>query len=90
MALASARFGEQFSITVAPLRAERLPVFVYGPSVLVTVTDPHAELTISDRRLQDLFAFTAAEVRIARALLEGATLRENLGLPRPKNRFFQN
>ena len=21
---------------------------------------------------------------------EGATLRENLGLPRPKNRFFQN
>jgi DNA-binding CsgD family transcriptional regulator len=76
MALASARFGEQFSITVAPLRAERLPVFVYGPSVLVTVTDPHAELTISDRRLQDLFAFTAAEVRIARALLEGATLRE--------------
>jgi alkanesulfonate monooxygenase len=43
--------------------------------------------------LDDFVAQVIPELRrrgLFRREYEGETLRENLGLPRPKNRFFQN
>jgi DNA-binding CsgD family transcriptional regulator/PAS domain-containing protein len=63
-------------LTVMPLRAGRLPVFAAGPSVLVTVTDLHADLAIADGELQALFGLTVAEIRVVRALLQGHQPRD--------------
>jgi hypothetical protein len=41
--------------------------------------DDYVELVVPELQRRGLF----------RREYEGATLRENLGLPRPKNRFFQ-
>lgn len=64
------------SLTVAPLRVESGPVFLSRLCVLVCVTDPDAALSLSERRLSQLFGLTQAERRLALALFEGATLRE--------------
>ncbi|HEX4197215.1 MAG TPA: helix-turn-helix transcriptional regulator [Caulobacteraceae bacterium] len=63
------------SLIVAPLRSERS----LGPgaaSVLVCVADLEASLSPPERQLRDLFGLTPAEIRLALALLEGASLRE--------------
>jgi len=76
MALAAADGRAPLSITVAPLQAERWPMFSSGPLVLACVTDLEAELDVSEARLRDLFAFTAAEARVARGLLRGERPRQ--------------
>jgi DNA-binding CsgD family transcriptional regulator/PAS domain-containing protein len=64
------------SLAVAPLRAEAGPVILSRPCVLVCVTDPDAGLSLSERRLTELFGLTQAERRLALALFEGATLQQ--------------
>ena len=76
MALPATDGGAPLSITVAPLHAERWPMFAGGPSVLACVTDLGADLDISECKMRDLFALTAAEARVARLLLRGAKPRE--------------
>jgi DNA-binding CsgD family transcriptional regulator len=63
------------SITVAPLRAERL-LATASPAVLVCVTDLEAGVSLPAQQLGDLFGLTPAECRVALAMFEGATLRE--------------
>jgi DNA-binding CsgD family transcriptional regulator len=63
------------SLTVAPLRAERLLAFA-APSVLVCVTDLEAGASLPTQHLAALFGLTPAEARVALALFEGATPRE--------------
>lgn len=64
------------ALTAAPLRAEAGPVILSRPCVLICVTDPEAALSLSERRLKELFSLTRAESRLALALFEGAALRQ--------------
>jgi DNA-binding CsgD family transcriptional regulator len=64
------------SLTVAPLRVESGPVILSRPCVLVCVTDPDAALSLSERRLSELFGLTHAERRLALALFEGSSLQQ--------------
>lgn len=64
------------SITIAPLRRQSAPVFFDEPSVLVCVTDLEARLHLPEQNLRDLFGFTPAEIRLAMALFDGASLHE--------------
>lgn len=64
------------SVTVAPVRTNRLAVFDHRPSVVVCVTDPDAGATVSEHRLRGLFGLTPAEARVAVAIMDGATARE--------------
>ncbi len=71
MALPAPDGRAPLSVTVAPLQAARWPMVTSGPSVLACVTDLEAELDVSEARLRELFALTAAEARVARSLLLG-------------------
>ena len=75
MALATPSRTLPLSLTVAPLRAERLSTSG-APAVLVCVTDLEAGVSLPEQRLRDLFGLTPAETRLARALLEGLAPRE--------------
>jgi DNA-binding CsgD family transcriptional regulator len=75
MALPTASRLLPLSLTVAPLRSERM-MAVAAPSVLVCVTDLEAGASLPAQHLAALFGLTPAECRVALALLEGATPRE--------------
>ena len=64
------------SVIVAPVRAERLAVFQGEPSIIVCVTDPEAGVSLPEQRVRDLFGLTAAEARVALAMVEGDGPRE--------------
>jgi DNA-binding CsgD family transcriptional regulator len=69
------RDGGTLSVTVAPLAALALPMFARGPAVLVTIADNRADEAVVRRNLEDVFGLTAAETRVALALLAGASPR---------------
>ena len=50
-------------------------MFTSGPCALVTIADPKPDEHTVGVKLRELFALTAAEVRVALALLGGATPR---------------
>lgn len=64
------------SVTVAPIRSERIPVFDHRPSVMVCVTDPDAGAVISEERVKGLFGLTPAEARVAVAIMGGASAKD--------------
>jgi len=64
------------SVTVAPVRANRLALFDGGPSAIVCVTDLEAGVSFPQARLCELLGLSAAEARVAMALVEGRTPRE--------------
>jgi DNA-binding CsgD family transcriptional regulator/PAS domain-containing protein len=64
------------SVTVAPIRSERLPVFDHRPSVVVCITDPEAEQAISAQQVLGLYGLTAAEARVAAGLMSGVSSRD--------------
>jgi DNA-binding CsgD family transcriptional regulator len=65
--------GHSLSVTVVPLAARALPIFTAGPFALVTIHDARADEKNVRKKLEELFALTPAEVRVAAALLAGAT-----------------
>ena len=76
MVLRTAAGLSPLSVTVAPIRSERIPVFDHRPSVMVCVTDPDAGAVISEARLQGLFGLTPAEARVAVAIVGGASAKD--------------
>jgi len=74
LALASPARRLPLSVTVAPIHDARFAP--PGRSALVCITDLEAGVSIPERRLRELFALTAAEARIGRALLEGMSPKE--------------
>jgi DNA-binding CsgD family transcriptional regulator len=72
------RRGERspLSVVAAPVAAERFSLFHAEPGVVVCVSDPDAASSVSESFLRDLFGLTGAQARVARALMEGQTLRE--------------
>jgi DNA-binding CsgD family transcriptional regulator len=64
------------SVIVAPVRADRLAIFHGQPSIIVCVTDPEAGVSLPEQRVRDLFGLTAAETRVALAMVEGFSPRE--------------
>ncbi len=76
MPLATATRRLPLSITVAPLRSERMEVFDGGPSAIVCITDLEAGASLPEQRVCELFGLTPAEARVALALLEGGGPRD--------------
>ena len=76
MALSTPARRLPLSISVAPIRSERSPLFDDGPSALVCITDLEAGVSLPEHRLVELLGLTPAEARVALALLEGGGLRE--------------
>ena len=68
--------GPPLSVSVMPVRAPILPVFVHEPCVLVCANDVESSPVLPERRLRELFALSAAEARVAAAVLRGETPRE--------------
>jgi DNA-binding CsgD family transcriptional regulator/PAS domain-containing protein len=76
MAVATPLRRAPLSITVAPVRSDRLSALHRGHSVLVCVTDPDANVSLPEQTLRDLFGLTKAEARLALALFEGKSPSE--------------
>jgi DNA-binding CsgD family transcriptional regulator len=74
MSLAKPGSRWPFSITVAPVAAGTLSLLGGAPSVLISIADPEARVTLPANRLRELFGLTAAEARLALWLLQGETL----------------
>jgi DNA-binding CsgD family transcriptional regulator/PAS domain-containing protein len=71
MALPTPTRALPLSLTIAPLRSERLLAGAEAPSVLVCVTDLEAGVSLPVERLRELFGLTPAEARVALAVFEG-------------------
>lgn len=74
MSLAKPEGRWPLSITVAPVAAETISLLGGAASVLVTIADPEARVTLPAERLRELFGLTAAEARLALWLLQGERL----------------
>jgi len=71
------------SVMVAPVGSDRLALFHAGPCAIVCVTDLEAGVSLPQARLRELLGLSAAEARVAMALVEGRTVRQaadSLGL----------
>jgi len=71
------------SVMVAPVRSDRLVLFDGGPCAIVCVTDLEAGVSLPLTRVREVLGLSAAEARVALALVEGRTPREaaeSLGL----------
>ena len=69
MTLAKAGRQRPWCVTVAPLRTR-------DGGAVVLVSDLDASVTPREQLLRDAFGLTPAEVRVAAALFDGATLRD--------------
>ena len=64
------------SLTVTPVSAERTAPYLGDPGVVVCATDPDLAAHVPEERLAELYGLTNAQAKVARALLEGRSLRE--------------
>jgi len=64
------------SLIVNPVRQERFSLFFEGPWVLVSIADPDAGISASERRIREVLGLTRTEARVALKLLEGCDTRE--------------
>lgn len=76
MTLARLESENPLFISVTPVRGEQRAIFGGMPTVLVCVSDPDAEVPISDRRLRESLGLSRAESRIAIQLMDGCSPRE--------------
>ncbi len=76
MLLRSPAQSSPLSVTVAPVRSERMATVMNGRSVIVCITDLAVAAQISAPDLQRLFGVTAAEARVALAVANAASARE--------------
>jgi DNA-binding CsgD family transcriptional regulator len=79
MALYAPRRTKPFSILVTPMGPDRFTSVATALSVCVSVTDLEAEIYLPEHALREVFALTAAEMRLAQALYSGASLKEAAG-----------
>ena len=64
------------SLSIAPLRTERIAVFDAAPSAIVFVADVESSAAAAEDKLRVLFGLTPAEARVAQALFNGQSPRE--------------
>ncbi len=64
------------SLSIAPLRSERIAVFAPSPSAIVFVADAQSTAAAPEQKLRVLFGLTPAEARVAQALFDGLSPRE--------------
>ena len=64
------------SLSIAPLRSERIAVFEAAPSAIVFVADVESTAAAPEEKLRVLFGLTPAEARVAQALFDGQSPRE--------------
>jgi len=64
------------SLTVTPVSAERTAPYLGDPGIVVCVTDADLATCVPERRLAELYGLTSAQAKVARALLDGRSLRE--------------
>ena len=76
MAVTSRHRRLPLSVTVSPVRSERMDIFDSGPSALVCVTDLEARVSLPEQKLRELFGLTPAETRVTIALFEGFSPQE--------------
>lgn len=76
MAIPSPRSTLPLSVLVTPIGANRLAPIQPGLSVCVCVTDLNAEMQLPRGPLETAFGLTDAEIRVAQAMFEGASLQE--------------
>lgn len=68
--------GPPLSISVIPVRVPAMAVFNHEPCVLLCANDVESAPALPERKLRELFSLSAAEARVARAILEGDNPRE--------------
>jgi DNA-binding CsgD family transcriptional regulator len=68
--------GASLAVSVDPLPNQPASVFHSGRLAIICLMDPHARVGLSVDRLQQMFALTPAEARVALALLDGSSPRE--------------
>ena len=76
MSLPTAGRRKPLSITVAPMRSERLAFFDNRPCAVLVVTDLDAGVAAPEQQLRSLFGLTKSEVRVAAALFDGLSAKE--------------
>jgi DNA-binding CsgD family transcriptional regulator len=76
MAIPSAKSAWPLSVLVTPIGGTKLAPIETGLSVCVCVTDPSAAMQLPRRPLRNVFGLTDAEIRVAQAMFEGASLQE--------------
>lgn len=64
------------TLTVTPVSAERSAPYLGDPGVIVCVTDPELAVEVPETRLSELYGLTGAQAKVARALMDGRSLRE--------------
>ena len=64
------------SLTVTPVSAERAAPYLGDPGIVVCATAPDFAAGVPERRLAELYGLTGAQAKVARALLDGRSLRE--------------
>ena len=76
MTLAGSERGLPLAVTVTPARSPMAGVLGVERSVIVTIIDPEARVSVSEQRLRDVFGLSRAESRVALALFEGLTPKQ--------------
>jgi DNA-binding CsgD family transcriptional regulator/PAS domain-containing protein len=71
MSLCAPARSAALSLTIVPVSSSAPSSFVASRTAIVSVTDPEARLTLSERTLRELFGLTPAEMRVTAALFEG-------------------
>ncbi|HEY1837203.1 MAG TPA: LuxR C-terminal-related transcriptional regulator [Rhizomicrobium sp.] len=76
MAIPSPQSALPLSVLVTPIGGHKFAPIKDGLSVCLCVTDLNAEMRLPRSPLHNVFGLTDAEIRVAQALFEGASLQE--------------
>ena len=76
MAIPSPKSALPLSVLVTPIGGHKFAPIKDGLSVCVCVTDLNAQMQLQRGALQNVFGLTEAELRVAQAMFEGATLQQ--------------
>jgi DNA-binding CsgD family transcriptional regulator len=76
MALPARDAAQRFSAIVTPVGRDQFAKLKAEASVCICLTDLETEGRLPDAPLRDVFGLTPAEVRLAQAIFEGASVRQ--------------
>jgi DNA-binding CsgD family transcriptional regulator len=77
MPLARPDHFRPLSAIVSPLPSEQVSLFCADPLVLVSISDPDAEISVPEHLLREVLGLTRAEARVALKLMHGLDTRES-------------